>query len=579
MGNVQLLGKERKSMTVDNTSTAYAPQVQSAPQNLRQYVPKRTPEIGVDSLTGKAVKPAKEGGKKKRFSGLKVPKFAKKPKIDRASKKKAKLKNKKEGAAPVRQTAPSHKMAPIAKRTKVSKTPRKPKLVDRRKTDRRARGRKALNAQNDNSSFQSLNRYLRYSYISVFLLAVVLGGWSVLAKIQGAVIAAGTVAVEGKPKIVQHLDGGIVSVIAVKEGDFVEKGQTVLKLDSTILNANLDAAETNYYENKALIDRLLAEKSGQNNITWSTTLSGQRRNGRVALAMSGQEQLFRARKNALSGELDQLSQRIAQYSDEDAGVVTEISHTQRELSLVDTELSKLRTLLSQNLVPRSRVTQLEREKTRLVNAVSKLETRRVSLGNSMTEAEINMTQVQRLRDEQVLTELRQAQTHADSYSEALKTVSKKNSHVTIQAPVSGIIHDMTISTVGGVIAPGQEIMQIIPKRDRLIIKAQIQPQDIDQVVLGQTSNVVFSAFNQQTAPELEGVVSYISADTLTDPITGFTYFTVDVDVADTEIAKLHGQSLIAGMPADVFIQTEEISVMDYLLGPLKDTLSKTMRDG
>jgi len=453
------------------------------------------------------------------------------------------------------------------------------KKVDRRRNDRRSQGNPSLDGGDDILSYQSLNRYLRYSYASVFLLAAVVGGWSYLAKIQGAVIAAGSVAVEGKPKVVQHLDGGVISAIGVKEGDYVEAGHTVLKLDATILNANLEAAETNYYENKALIDRLLAEKTRRDRILWSPDLSGKRRNSRVALAMSGQEQLFKARQIALAGELGQLSQRITQYQDEDSGVLTEISHTRRELNLVETELSKLSDLLRQNLVPRSRVTQLEREKAQLVNAVSRLETRRAGLNNSIKEAQIGMEQVQKLRDEQVLTELRQAQTHADSFSETLKTISKKNNHVTIHAPVSGTVHNMSISTVGGVVAPGQEIMEIIPMRDRLVIKAQIQPKDINQVILGQSTNVVFSTLNQKTAPELSGVVSYISADTLTDQITGLTYFSVDVDVAESEIEKLNGQSLIAGMPADVFIQTEKVSVLDYLLKPLKNTLAKTMRDG
>ena len=160
----------------------------------------------------------------------------------------------------------------------------------------------------------------------------------------------------------------------------------------------------------------------------------------------------------------------------------------------------MRTLLRQNLVSRNRVTQLERDQTRLRNAVAKLESRRAGLTNSIKEAQIAISQVQRLRNEQVLTDLRVAQTQADSYSEALKTVSTKTNLVRIQAPVSGVVHEMTVSTVGGVIAPGQEIMQIIPERDSLLIKAQVMPQDIDQVGLGQSTNVVFSACLLYTSP-------------------------------------------------------------------------------
>ena len=459
----------------------------------------------------------------------------------------------------------------------------KPKRKSKKEVDRRRKDRRKLQIEKKSAKpdfgFQSLNKYLRFSYLSLFFLVFVFGGWTYLAKIQGAVIATGQVAVDGKPKILQHLDGGIVSSILVKEGDVVVKGQTVLELDATILNANLEAAETNYFENQALISRLQAEQSGQNRIYWAPALSQKRSNSRVALAMSGQEQLFAARRSSLNGEISQLNQRIAQLRDEDRGVLSEIEFTQSELVLVNEEFGKMTALLQQNLVSRNRVTQLERDKTRLQNAIAKLETRRGSINNTITEARINIAQVQKQRDEEVLTDLRVAQTQADSFSESLKTIANKTNLVTLQAPSSGVIHEMTVSTVGGVIAPGQEIMQIIPERDELVIKAQVLPQDIDQVTIGQDTNVIFSALKQSAAPELDGIVTYISADNLTDPITGSAYFEVDIEVADTELPKLDGQTLIPGMPADIFIQTQERTVFDYLTGPLKDTFKKTMRDG
>ena len=436
-----------------------------------------------------------------------------------------------------------------------------------------------MSQKSSQMQFQSLNKYLGISYVSLFLLVGVIGGWTYMAKIQGAVIAPGQVAVEGKPKVVQHLEGGIVSKIAVKEGDVVTKGQTVLNLDSTILKANLDAAKTNYFENQALISRLLAEKVGQETIYWSASLT-QNQNLRAAtLAMKGQEQLFQARRTALDGEVNQYSQRIEQLKDEDIGLISEVEFTRTELTLVEQEFNKLSELLKQNLISRNRVTSLERDKTRLMNSVAILEARRAGITNSITEAQIQMSQVQNLRHEQVLTDLRQAQTQADSFSEALKTVSSKTKLVQIKAPVSGVVHEMTISTVGGVIAPGQEIMQIIPERESLVISAQVMPADLDQISLGQETNVIFSSLKQNSAPELEGKVSYISADNLIDPITGAPYFLVEVEIADNQISKLNGQSLVAGMPADIFIQTQKRTVLNYLLEPLNKTLKQTMRDG
>ena len=469
---------------------------------------------------------------------------------------------------------------PLSKPRKVKKRRAQKKSTDpcsmQPRRDRRRSDRRRLDT---GSSELALNKYLRRSYVSLFALVFVFGGWTVLAKIQGAVVASGQVAVEGDPKVLQHLEGGIISEIAVKEGDFVSQGQTVLKLDALILEANRDAAETNYFENQALIDRLISEQNGYGQIQWSQELINRRSNSRVKLAVSGQEQLFEARRSAISGQIEQLSQRLEQLRGEDSGLISEIDFTESELNLVEQEHLRLSDLLRQNLIPRNRVTQLELDMTRLRNASAKLSSRRASVRSLIEETQIEISQIGRLREEQILTELRIAQTQADSFSEALKTISKKAKLVQISAPVSGVVHEMTATTIGGVIAPGQEIMQIIPKRDALVINAQVQPQDIDQVRLGQDTNVIFSALKQSAAPELSGVVTYISADNLIDPITGSAYFDVEISIADSEIPKLRGQTLIPGMPADVFVQTEERSVFDYLTGPLRDTFRKTMRDG
>lgn len=538
-----------------------------------------------DSKKFTLLKPRKAKATKAKTAKVKAPKVkapkAPKVKAPKAPKVKAPKAPKVKAPKPPKVKAPklrAPKKPKRAKKVKVNKAQTNASL-DRRRTDRRSSASKTAVKKSSNLAYQSLHKYIRLSYISLFLLVFVLGGWSVLAKIQGAVIATGQVAVDGKPKVVQHLEGGIVSDISVKEGDYVSQGQNVLKLDSTILNANLDAAETNYFENQALISRLKAEQNGQDKIYWSRQLPRHGVNSRVDLAKSGQEQLFHARRSALSGEIAQFSQRIEQFRDEDTGLISEIDFTRSELGLVEQELSKMTNLLRQNLVSRNRVTQLERDSTRLMNTAAKLESRRTGLQNAIREAEIQIAQTRRLREEEVLTDLRVAQTQADSYNETLKTVSTKTKLVGIEAPVSGIVHEMTVTTIGGVIAPGQEIMQIIPKRDSLVIKAHVMPQDIDQVTLGQKTNVIFSALKQSAAPELDGTVSFISADALVDSITGSAYFEVDVEIADAEIVKLNGQTLIPGMPADVFIQTQEQTVFDYIMGPLRDTLKKTMRDG
>lgn len=428
-------------------------------------------------------------------------------------------------------------------------------------------------------SFQSITRYLRLGYIALFILIAVIGSWAIFSNIQGAVIASGQVAVDQEPQILQHIEGGVISEIYVKKGDFVQANSPVMKLDSTLIDANKIAAQTNYYANEALMSRLLSELEQDNDITWLDTLKAVPDNPAAITAKATQAQLFTARRTALAGQVSQLEQRIAQFQNEGRGIESEINFTQTELNLITPELNKLQRLLARNLVPRARLTDLERQQTRLLNQRGQLQNRRALLAGSIREAQLNIAQLYKARQEETLTLLSEARTRADSFDEALKTAANRTEQVFLRAPTSGFVHKMSIKTIGGVVAKGQEIMQIIPKREKLILTARVLPADIDQVSLGQATNVIFSSLNTDAPPELFGIVKFISPDSLINEVDGTSYFEVEVEVSPDEFSKLGRRSLVPGMPADIFIQTQERSVMQYLLGPLRKTLSRTMRDG
>jgi len=423
-------------------------------------------------------------------------------------------------------------------------------------------------------SFQSIKRYLHFSYIALFILVFVVGGWTFFSSIKGAVVASGQVAVDGEPQVLQHIEGGIISEIYVQEGDFVEADTPVMKLDSTLIDANKTAASTNYYANEALMSRLLSEQSQAANITWLDSLTDNADNIAVITAIATQEQLFNARRVSLNGEVSSLEQRIAQLQDEDRGAFSEIQFTETELNLITPELAKL-----QRLLPRSRLTELERQNTRLLNQRAQLQNRRRLLAGSMREAQINIEQLYKARQEEILTLLSEARTRADSFNEVLKTADSRTKQIFVRAPTAGFIHEMNLKTVGGVIAPGQEIMQIIPKREKLLLTARVAPSDIDQVSFGQSTSVIFSALNLDAPPELAGTVNFISADSLISDFDGSAYFEVEVAIADSELDKLEGRVLKPGMPADIFIQTRERTVLQYLLDPLRKTIRRSMRDG
>jgi len=306
------------------------------------------------------------------------------------------------------------------------------------------------------------DRYLIWGWSVVAVLLLVTVVWGFMANIKGAVIAPGYVTVEGKPKTVQHLDGGIVGEILVQEGDVVEKGQVIMRLDPTILQANQVIVQTRLNETLARVARLEAERDGKRNIDWPDGLVQAADNRAVKTAMDGQENLFRARQIAAQGMVGQLTQRVAQLNDQIDGLESLISSNRNQLSLIEQELNGLRQLLDKGYVSKTRVLALEREQARLNGDLANHQSDIARLRNSIGETELQILQTRRERQEEVLTEMRQAQTDASDLREQLVTAADQRGRINVRAPVSGLVHNMQIATIGGVITPSQEIMQIIP---------------------------------------------------------------------------------------------------------------------
>ncbi len=427
-------------------------------------------------------------------------------------------------------------------------------------------------------SKESYSRFVRFGYLMISILLLGVGGWSFLAKIQGAVIATGIVIVESKPKVIQHLDGGIIGEILVKDGDYVQKGQVLLRLDPTTLKANQLIVQKRLYESMARVTRLEAERDGLSQIPWSDEFISEDDNAPMNVARLGQEKLFEARRRTDRGQVTQLQQRIDQANNQINGIRSMKRAKQAQLDLITKELSGLQTLLSEGHVSSSRVLSIEREQARLDGEIANLVSDEARIKSNIGEIQTQILQVRKDRQEAILTELRQAQADVNDQKEQLVTASKQFERIDVQSPVEGIVHNMTATTIGGVVAPGQDVMQIIPQTDQLIIDAQVLTQDIDQVYEGQPVNVRFSAFNQRKTPELSGMVKQASADAIVDPITGMPYYSVKIEVLAEELEKFGNLKLIPGMPAEVFIQTESRSVISYILKPVSDAMERSMRE-
>lgn len=428
------------------------------------------------------------------------------------------------------------------------------------------------------SNKMPFDRYVKVGFLIVFLLFVCGFLWAVFAKIQGAVIAPGSIVVEGKPKVIQHLDGGIVGEIFVTDGDRVDAGELLMRLDQTALAANSSLLKNRSIEAQALRVRLVAERDDETEIDWDAAFPVEERDIVVEKAISDQNELFLTRRRGYLGQIDQLQQRIAQARDQINGYEARMVTLYDQAGLVNDEANAFRELNRRGQGYKIRINQLEREFARLQGETNTSKSEIARIKNLIGETRIEILQVKRARQEQVLTELRQTESIESDLYEQLITADDQTRRIDIVSPVDGLVHNMAITTIGGVVTPANPIMEIIPINDRLIVESQVEPIYIDQIYIGQPTTVRLSAFNQRTTPELNGIVINMSANTVTDQATGFSYYVVRVEIPPDQIERLNGLTLIPGMPAEAFIQTDKRTVWNYLVKPATDQFNRAFRE-
>ena len=421
-------------------------------------------------------------------------------------------------------------------------------------------------------------RYLRIGYVLLGLLVLGIGGWAVFTNINGAVVAPGVVVVENRPRDIQHLDGGIVAEILAREGQVVERGDILLRLDPTIVDANTQVVRTRLSEAQARLARLAAERDGADVIVFPDTVLGSD-DPMVKRAKEGQAKLFDARQTAANGLREQLNQRIRQSGDQISGLESRNLAAARQVQLIDDELTGLRQLLARGFVSKTRILALERERSRLQGEMATARSEIARIQNNIGETRVQILQLEKDRQTEVLSELREVQTEAAELEERLTAALDQGRRISVRAPVGGRVLNSEVNTIGEVIAPGALLMQIVPADEKLLIETQVNPADIDQVYPGQTTRVRLSAFNQRRTPELFGEVTATAPDRLIDEVTGMPYFAVRVQLNDGEMDRLPPQlELQPGMPAEAYIQTERRTVLSYLLKPAEDAMSRAWRE-
>lgn len=434
-------------------------------------------------------------------------------------------------------------------------------------------------AETPRSAIRSPRPALVVGALCMLLLFGGFGIWSIVTQIAGAVVAPGQVEVEQRRQIVQHPDGGVVQEILVREGETVESGQTLVRLDGTLMRNELAIVEGQYFEILARRGRLEAERADNPEIVFSPELL-EAAQGNVVYTelVEGQSRLFTARLDTLNQSLEQLSKQSAQVAAQIVGIDAQVDALERQRGFIGRELTDQRNLLDKGLAQQSRVLALEREAASLDGTIGEMEAAKAEAQTRITELDIARLRAVAERRETAETELRDLGYRELELAERRRSLREQLSRLDIRAPVSGIVQEMQVTTPQAVIRGAEPILYLIPQDRPLVIVARIAPINIDEVHAGQEVKIIFSAFSSRTTPEVDGFLTQVSADALTDQATQATYYRVEVELAPGEIDKLQGLRLIPGMPAEIFIQTYPRSPMDYLLKPFTDYFRRSFRE-
>ncbi|NIZ61059.1 HlyD family type I secretion periplasmic adaptor subunit [Sedimentitalea sp. CY04] len=426
----------------------------------------------------------------------------------------------------------------------------------------------------------SARRPITIGMIGLLLLVGGFGTWSVMSSIAGAVVATGQIEVDQNRQVVQHLDGGIVSEILVEEGDVVAEGALLLRLDANRLRSQLVITEGQLFELVARRGRLEAERDETDSIAFDDDL--------VALAqtrpeidefMDGQARLFFARQDSIARETEQLEKRRAQIRDQIVGIKSQQESLALQLELIGEELKNQQTLLDRGLAQAGTVLNLRRTSADLQGSLGELIATEAQAEGRITETEIEILKLGTRQREEAITRLRDLRYQELELAETRRSLIEQLDRLDITAPASGIVYGLQVHTPRSVIRPAEPVLYLVPQDRPLVVAAQVSPINIDEVYVGQSVSLRFSALDQRETPELFGVVTLISADTFEDEASRQSYYRAEIELKEGELEKLpEGVVLVPGMPVESYIRTADHSPLTYLVKPLADYFFKAFRE-
>ena len=408
----------------------------------------------------------------------------------------------------------------------------------------------------------------------VFVTFGIFGTWAAFAPLSNAVHGTGVVTVQNYRKTVQHLEGGIVKELHARDGDLVKKGDPLIVLDESQLSAEYESTRNQLIVARYKEARLRAERDGLDSIP-SVIMEGTD-SDRAQEALAGEQQVFKARHDSLLGEISVNRERIQQMQQQIAGL-NDMIRTKAGLNKsYSGEIKQLKELLAEGFVDNQRLLEQERKldmlKTEVADHQSSITKTKLQVG----ETELQIVQLKKKFDADVAKELSDVQAQVFDLQEKEAALRDRLSRVVIRAPESGMVLDMKVHTIGGVVSAATPLLDIVPAQSELVVEAKVAPRDIDRLELGKTADVRFSAFNQATTPVIEGKLTRISADSLVEERSGDQYYLVRVKVTEDGMKKLGNRKLQPGMPAEVLINAGDRTMLQYLLKPARNMFAESL---
>ncbi len=421
----------------------------------------------------------------------------------------------------------------------------------------------------DSSQFGITSRIVVSAAFAATLLFGV-GGWAAHARLSGAVITQGQVAISQQVKLIQHRDGGIVSEIAVRNGDQVKKGDVLIRLDETQTRVELAIVRGQLQQFYAMRARLKAERDGEVAVSFDGL--------DVSEVLKVSElKLFEANRRMITSQEEQMRLQITQLEEQIRGLKAQTGSSDAEREIVGKEIAKLETLLKSGLVPVSEHRDLLRQMARIDGSKGELVARIAEAVGQISELRIKLLAIDQNTRKETQTQIVGIEAKIAELSEREVAARDRLSRMEVRAPVDGLVYDLQVHTIGGIIAPGASVMSIVPEDDDLTVEIRIPPADIDRIAPGQASRLRFTVFNQRTTPELDGQVGVVAAATTIDRATGQPYYLATVDITQA-LNKLGDRKLMPGMPVEVYVQTDERTAISYLTKPFTDQMLRAFRE-